>query len=159
VSWLRRGAEGFGALLFVALFLVFLVQITARFGFDRPLPWTDEAAVILYVWVILWSAAFVVREREHVMFDLAWNAAGRRTRRAMRVAGHTMLGGLAAWALPASWDYVRFMGREGTPVLGLPFSWVFAPFVLMLAALVLHSAWGVWRALRGQDLEDAGIAS
>ena len=33
-----------------ALFLVFIVQIVARFGFNRPLPWTDELAVILYVW-------------------------------------------------------------------------------------------------------------
>ena len=159
MSWLRRGAEVFGALLFFALFLVFLVLITARFGFNRPLPWTDEAAVILYVWVILWSAAFVVREREHVMFDLVWNAAGPRGRQAMRVVGHAMVGGLAAWAIPASWDYVRFMQREGTPVLGLPFSWVFLPFVLMLASLALHSAWGIVRALRGQDLEDAGLPS
>ncbi|MGH8519282.1 MAG: TRAP transporter small permease subunit, partial [Panacagrimonas sp.] len=59
--------------LFAALFVVFIVQVTARFAFARPLPWTDEAAVILYVWVILWSAALVVPEREHVAFDLVWN--------------------------------------------------------------------------------------
>lgn len=157
VAWLRRGADAVGALLFVALFAVFLVQITARFGFNRPLPWTDEAAVILYVWVILWAAAFVVREREHVMFDLIWNAAGRRARIAMRVVGHTALGALAAWAIPGCWDYVRFMQREGTPVLDVPFSWVFLPFVLLLAALVARSAWAVIRALRGLDLEDAGL--
>jgi TRAP-type C4-dicarboxylate transport system permease small subunit len=155
--WLKRGADWIGAGLFTALFIVFLVQIVARFGFNKPLPWTDELAVVLYVWVILWAAAFVVAEREHVMFDLVWNMAGPRTRRAMRVVGHLMLGGLAAWALPASWDYVRFMSREGTPVLGVPFSWVFLPFVLMLAALVVRSAWGLWRAFRGRDLEDAGI--
>ena len=32
------------------------------------------------------------------------------------------------------------MAREGTPVLGLPFSWVFLPFVLLLLALVVRSA-------------------
>ena len=67
--------------------------------------------------------------------------------------------GLAAWALPASWDYVRFMAREGTPVLGLPFSWVFLPFALLLVALVVRSAVGVWRALRGLDLDDAGVSA
>ena len=157
LRWLRRGAAAIGAGLFATLFVVFLVQITARFGFNKPLPWTDEAAVMLYVWVILWSAAFVVPEREHVMFDLVWTAVGRRARQAMRVLGHALIGGLAAWALPASWDYVHFMGREGTPVLGVSFQWVFLPFALLLAALVVRSAWGIVRALRGQDLEDAGL--
>lgn len=154
---LRRGAGSVAVVLFTALFLVFIVQIVARFGFNRPLPWTDEAAVVLYVWVILWSASFVVPEREHVMFDLLWNAAGRRTRQAMRVAGNGMVAVLAAWALPATWDYVRFMAREGTPVLGVPFSLVFAPFVALLAALALRCAWNVLEALRGRGLDDAGV--
>ena len=157
MRWLRKGADAIGAGLFAALFIVFLIQITARFAFNRPLPWTDEAAVMLYVWVILWAAAFIVPEREHVMFDLVWNAVGARARQAMRVVGHLMIGGLAAWALPACWDYVHFMRREGTPVLGLPFMWVFLPFVMLLAALVVRSAWGLLRALRGQGLEDAGL--
>lgn len=155
--WFNAGAGAVGAGLFAALFLVFLVQITARFGFGRPLPWTDEAAVVLYVWVILWAAAFVVPEREHVVFDLVWNLAGRRTRQAMRIAGNLMIGVLSAWALPATWDYVHFMAREGTPVLGIPFMWVFMPFVALLAALVVRSAWAVWNAIRGRDLEDAGL--
>ena len=148
--WLKTFADGVGAGLFAALFIVFLVQITARFVFNRPLPWTDELAVMLYVWVILWAAAFVVAEREHVAFDLVWNAAGPRARRAMRIIGHLMIGGLAAWALPACWDYVRFMAREGTPVLGVPFMIVFLPFVLLLAALVVRNAWAVWLAVRGK---------
>lgn len=157
MRWFDKGANALGAALFVALFLVFMVQIAARFGFGRPLPWTDEAAVVLYVWVILWASAFVVAEREHVMFDLVWNACGRRARQVMRITGNLMLGGLAAWALPASWDYVQFMAREGTPVLGIPFMWVFLPFVLLLAALVLRSVVNIWRAARGLDLGDAGV--
>jgi TRAP-type C4-dicarboxylate transport system permease small subunit len=31
------------------------------------------------------------------------------------------------------------MAREGTPVLGVPFMWVFVPFVLLLLALVVRS--------------------
>lgn len=155
--WFKRGADAVGAGLFAALFIVFLIQIVARFGFNRPLPWTDEAAVMLYVWVILWAAAFVVPEREHVMFDLVWNVVGRRSRKLMRIAGNAMIGGLAAWALPACWDYVQFMSREGTAVLGVSFMWVFLPFVLLLAALVVRSAVNIWRAWQGLDLDDAGV--
>ena len=156
MSLLRRAADTVGGLLFLALFLVFLIQIAARFGFNRPLPWTDELAVVLYLWVILWAAAFMVPEREHVVFDLLWNSAGSGARRAMRIVGYLLIGGLALVAIPASWDYVRFMAREGTPVLSLSFQWVFLPFVLLLAALVARSAWGLWRVLRGHDLEEGG---
>ena len=134
-----------GAALFAALFVVFIIQVTARFVFDRPLPWTDEAAVILYVWVILWCAALIVPEREHVAFDLVWNLASARIQKVMRAIGLVAVGGLAAWALPASVDFARFMAREGTAVLGLPLTWLFAPFVLLLVSLVVRSAIGLFR--------------
>jgi len=156
---LHQAAQSLGGFLFLLLFLTFLAQITARFGFDRPLPWTDELAVVLYIWVIVWAAAFMVPEREHVVFDLVWNSASRPVRRAMRVAGNLLVGSLALVALPASWDYVKFMGREKTPVLDIPFSLVFLPFILLLLALVVRSAWGLWGALRGQGLEDQGLSS
>mgnify|MGYP000559514129 CR=1 FL=1 len=153
LRFLQTAARGLGGALFLTLFVVFIVQVTARFGFNKPLPWTDEAAVVLYVWVILWAAATVVPEREHVVFDLLWNRAGRRTRQAMRIAGNLMVGGLAAVAIPGTWDYVHFMQRESTPVLGIPFMWVFMPFVVLMVALVLRSAWAIWGAVRGQGLE------
>lgn len=145
MSLLRRAAAALGVALFAALFVVFLVQVTARFVFNRPLPWTDEAAVILYVWVILWSAALIVPEREHVAFDLVWNLAGPRTQKGMRAIGLLAVGGLAAWALPASADFAWFMAREGTAVLGMPLVWLFAPFVLLLASLVVRSAIGIFK--------------
>ncbi|MBC7917798.1 MAG: TRAP transporter small permease [Rhodoferax sp.] len=140
----RQFCNAIGGLLFVALFLVFIAQITARFGWGQPLPWTDEAAVILYIWVILWAAAFIVPQQEHVAFDLVWNAAGPRTRIAMACAGNLLIGGLALAAIPASWDYVHFMNREGTPVLGVSFMWVFLPFVLLLLALVANAVRNLW---------------
>jgi TRAP-type C4-dicarboxylate transport system permease small subunit len=151
--WLQRAADLVGGAIFAGLFLVFLTQITARFIFDRPLPWTDELAVILYIWAILWACAFMVRSREHVVFDLVYQAASPTVQRLMRAAGGLMLAVLAAIALPGSWDYVSFMKREGTPVLGIPFMWVFLPFVLLLIAMVLRFGWSAWAALRGQDTE------
>lgn len=152
-SGFQKTANMIGGGLFLALFIVFVIQVTARFGFSKPMAWTDEAAVILYVWVILWAAAFVVPEREHVVFDLLWNSVSPRARQVMQIVGNLLIGGLALCAIPASWDYVRFMAREGTPVLGVSFMWVFMPFVLLLAALVVRSAWAIWNAVRGIGLE------
>lgn len=153
LRWLKTAADVIGGGLFLALFIVFVVQVTARFGFNQPMAWTDESAVILYVWIILWAAAVVVPEREHVVFDLVWNSVNRRTRQVMRIAGNLLVGGLALIAIPASWDYVHFMNREGTPVLGISFMWVFLPFVLLLIALVVRAVWAIFNAFRGIGLE------
>ncbi|CAM8664226.1 DctM TRAP-type C4-dicarboxylate transport system, small permease component [Comamonadaceae bacterium] len=150
---LQQAANLLGGGLFLTLFVVFIIQITARFGFNKPLPWTDEAAVILYVWVILWGAAAVVPEREHVVFDLLWNSANYRSRQVMRIVGNLLIGGLSAAAIPASWDYVRFMAREGSPVLGVSFMWIFMPFVFLLIGLVIRSVWAIWNAVHGIGLE------
>ncbi|EIM31275.1 TRAP-type C4-dicarboxylate transport system, small permease component [Leptothrix ochracea L12] len=77
LSRLRRrfqhGADGMAVGLFIALFTVFIVQISARFILDRPLPWTDELVMVLYLWIVLWGASFVLKEEEHVRFDLLYN--------------------------------------------------------------------------------------
>ena len=95
----------------------------------------------------------LVSEREHVVFDLLWNSVGWRTRQVMKIAGNLLIGGLALVGLPASWDYVHFMAREGSPVLNISFMWVYLPFVLLMAALVVRSVWGIWSAVRGVGLE------
>lgn len=153
VRWLKGAANAIGGGLFITLFVVFVIQITARFGFNKPMAWTDEAAVILYVWVILWAAAFIVPEREHVMFDLVWNSVGRPVRKVMRIVGNLLVGGLALASVPGTWDYVHFMAREGTPVLNLPFMWVFLPFVFLMVSLTLRCAWAIWQALHGHGLD------
>ena len=145
----KQAADVIGGLLFSTLFVVFIIQVVARFVFNKPLPWSDEGAVVLYIWIILWAAAFMIREREHVVFDLLYHVAPPPVRRLMRIVAHLMIGGLAAWALPASWDYIRFMAREGTPVLGLSFMWVFMPFAFLLASLVVRAVWSIAALLRG----------
>lgn len=154
-EWIRQKsaqlAQLIGGLLFVALFGVFIIQIVARFVFDQPLPWSDEAAVILYVWIILWACAWMVPTREHVAFDLIWHAASPKVKKWMRIVGLGMTGLLSAVAIPASWDYVQFMSRERTPVLDWPLAWVYVPFVLLLVSLVMRSVIDLIQVIRGCD--------
>ena len=150
----KHAADIVGGGLYIGLFLTFVIQITARFGFNQPLMWTDEMAVILYIWVVLWGAAFMVPEDEQVRFGLLYDAASPNVQRLMRIAGYLMIGGLSAWGLPASWDYIHFMAREGTPVLDWPIMWVFLPFALLLVSLIVRAVWQIAKTLREFNLTE-----
>jgi TRAP-type C4-dicarboxylate transport system permease small subunit len=151
----RRAAQAVGVSLFAAMFAVFLVQIAARFAFDRPLPWTDELAVVLYIAVVLWGAALLVPWREHVAMDLVYTLAPRGLRRGLVFVGAAATAGLVAAALPATWAYLDFMRRERTPVLEWTWSAVYSPVLLLMTAVVVRGGWAAWQALRDHLPEDA----
>jgi len=136
---LRKGADLVGVAIFAAMFCAFLLQVFMRYVVNRPLGWSDELSVILYVWGIFWGAAFMTTEREHVALDLVYTALPDRGKRLFAALGALIVAALFGAALPATADYVRFMARERTSVLGVRFDLVFAPFVLFLVAAVLRA--------------------
>ena len=99
--WLRRRAENVAALLLVLMFLFFMLQIITRYVFNYPLGWTDEASLLAWIWCTLWGAAFVLRERDEVRFDLFYSNVSDRTRCIYTVITGVAVVLLFAIALPA----------------------------------------------------------
>src|SRR5437762_1880938 len=84
-AWLRRAAEYVAAAMLAVMFVAFLVQIVFRYFFNFPVGWTSELTVVMWLWLVLWGAAFVVKETEEIRFDLLVGIAGRRTCIAMTI--------------------------------------------------------------------------
>ena len=135
---LQHFAEIVAAAVFGLLFLIFVMQVGMRFLFEKPLAWSDELIVILYILIVFWTAATLLNEKDHVMLDLVYEALPPGGQRAFALAGAGLTAALLLILLPQAWDYVKFMGRESTPVLDLPFSWVFAPFLLFVALVAVR---------------------
>jgi TRAP-type C4-dicarboxylate transport system permease small subunit len=144
-AWLRKGAEAIGVALFAAMFGTFLLQVFMRYALNRPLGWTDELALVLYPWAVFWACAFIVQFRDHVAFDLVYHAVSTPTRRVFAILGALSLLALFGAALPATVDYVLFMARERTPVLGWRYDLIFACFPIFLVAIAVYAV----RRLRG----------
>ena len=68
-KWFSHTTEAIAAGMLAAIFLVFMLQIVLRYFFT-PAGWTLEFIGILWVWVIFFSCAFVVREQDQVRFDI-----------------------------------------------------------------------------------------
>ena len=67
-----------------------------------------------------------------MMLDLVYAALPPGGQRAFALLGAGLTAALLLVLLPQAFDYIRFMGREKTPVLDVPFSLVFAPFLLFI---------------------------
>ncbi len=132
---LKTFANFVGTLSYGVLFVTFIFQVALRFIFNKPLTWSDELIVILYVFSTFWAGAFLLKEKDHVMLDLVYEHLPPQGKRAFSVAYSLLIGGLFLWAVPACYSYVRFMMREDTPVLGVPFGIVFAVFIVFLISI------------------------
>lgn len=153
LPWLRRRCEDILVLMLATMFVVFLIQIVSRYVLNMPMGWTHETSVILWIWLVLFGASFVIRDREEMRFDLIYGAAKDRTRRWMAAATCTALIAVFILALPATWDYVTFMKVERTAYLRLRFDWLYSIYVVFVIAMIIRHLWIGWRAVFGQAPE------
>jgi TRAP-type C4-dicarboxylate transport system permease small subunit len=150
-AWLRRRAENVAAAMVAAMFAAFVVQIVFRYFFNLPVGWTSELSVVLWLWLVLWGAAFVVREREEIRFDLLSELAGRRGRIVMGTAAALALLVLYGMSLKPTFDYVSFMKVEKSSYLKIRMDWLFSIYVLFVVAVLVRYLWLLWQLLRGRD--------
>ena len=147
--WLRRRAENIAAALLAAMFLCFILQIVARYVFNYPLGWTDEASVICWIWCVLWGSVFVLREKDEVRFDIIYSASSERTRCIFTVITGVVAIVLFSVALPAVIAYVTFIKVERSAYLGIRLDYLYSIYVIFSVAVIIRYAALVWRALRG----------
>jgi len=135
---LVRLTDFVGAGIFAVLFLSLVAQVLLRFVLRTPAAWTEELATIAYVWVIFWGTAFCVPLATHVAVDFIVPRFAPPLRRVLYALGLAALALCFVWALPGTADYLRFIMRERTPVLDLPFGIVYAVFLAAALAVVLR---------------------
>src|SRR5690606_13038895 len=125
-SWLYRRAENVLAAMLAVMFFAFLLQILFRYVLNWPTGWTNELSAILWIWIVLWGAAFVLTEQEEMRFDLIYASAKPRLRGAMFLVFAAALVILYGMSFPAVFDYVTFMKVQKTAYLHIRFDWVFS---------------------------------
>lgn len=153
-GWLHRRAENILALMMGVMFAAFLFQIVSRYLLNFPVGWTSELSAILWIWLVLFGAAFVTRENEEIRFDLLYGMAGPRLRKAMFVISAVMLLILYIMSFPAIWSYVTFMKVEKTAYLNIPFNRVYSIYLAFALAIIARYLFLLWQTFfRGPPKE------
>jgi len=156
-AWLRRRAENVLAALLGVMFFAFMVQIVFRYFFNLPTGWTTELTVVCWLWMVLWGAAFVVKESEEIRIDLLTSMAGRRTRIAMALFVSVAIVILYSISLPGAWSFVTFMKVERSSYLKIRMDWLFSIFIFFSVAVIARYLWLIYGLLRGKAPEEIDI--
>ena len=137
--------------MLAVMFAAFLIQILFRYVLNWPAGWASELSTIMWIWLVLWGAAFVVRERDEIRFDIFYGAVAPRTRRVMMMVIATAIVTLYSVSLPAVWDYVTFMKVQRTSYLQIRYDWLYSIYVVFAVAVIARYCWLGWISLRGRD--------
>ena len=163
----RKVAEAVVAAIMAAMFATFILQVAIRYTarlewIAEAVPlldpsrygWTLEFCLALWVWLIFLGNAFVVREKDHVTFDILYTAVNPRLRKwFVIVAGLAISIGLL-WSIAPTWDRFYILRLKKTATLSeLLGGWVrmrdiYSVYILFLVAVALRYAWRVWGAFR-----------
>lgn len=153
-AWLYRRAENVLAAMLAVMFFAFLFQIFSRYVMNWPTGWTNELSAILWIWIVLWGAAFVVTEQEEMRFDLIYASVRPRVRGVMFLIFASSLIILYGVSFPAVYDYVTFMKVEKSAYLKIRFDWLYSIYLVFVVAMIVRYIWLSWQVLRGSAPEE-----
>jgi len=149
-AWLRARAENVLVAMLAIMFAAFMLQIVFRYVINLPMGWTHEISVIMWLWMVLFGTAFVVRDSEEIRFDILYSAVSDKWRRAMVVVCAVALVVLFTISLPAVIDYIQFMKVQKTAYLKIRFDWLFSIYGVFAVVMIVRQIWLGYRAIWGR---------
>ncbi|WP_246476201.1 TRAP transporter small permease [Roseibium litorale] len=164
---LLKFAEAVAAFMMAAMFATFILQVmiryTARIGWvaetfpwlePSNFGWTLEFCLALWLWLVFWGNSFVVRDQDHVSFDILYFAVSGKVRRGfIIVTGLAIAIGLLL-SIDPTWDRFKILRLKKTATLSDLFGdWIrmrdiYAIYILFLITVPARYLWLVWQAFR-----------
>lgn len=152
-----RVEKAFACTLLLALLAAVLTQIVSRYVFRAPLPWTDEIARFLLVWMTFIAAAYVMAERLHVAVDIAVARLGVRATAAVDTIATVVVIAVALVLSVAGFVAAQAMTEVSAPATGLPMSVLYAAGVVGFALIALHGLGTVLKNIREPESVPGGM--
>ena len=140
LDWWQARADDVAVALLTAMFVAFVLQITARYVVNYPLPWTLELSLTMWLWTAFWGSALCLRNKDHIAFDMIYNHVRPGVRRVFGAISALAIIVAMLASLPATWDWVSFLTIKKSATLRIPLAYVFSLFLLfMLGTIVIYT--------------------
>ena len=128
--------------LTIALFVIVVAAIVARYGFGQAVSWTEEVPRYLLIWISFLAAAVGVLRRDHVGFDVLFNALPKTMRRVLGVCLSLLIFGFGWIVFRYGIVFVQDFGGDLMETISYKNYWYYpampiSGFLMMVFALKL----------------------
>jgi TRAP-type C4-dicarboxylate transport system permease small subunit len=139
-----------------ALFLIVVLAVIGRYAFGRSLTWTEEVPRYLLIWISFLGAAACVARREHVGFDVLFNALPETARRWLGAAIGVLILGFGWIVFRYGIAFVKDFGPDMMETIPFTNYWYYIVLPISGALLVLFSLKNIFDAFLGRHESQIG---
>jgi C4-dicarboxylate transporter DctQ subunit len=152
-----------GAVVSGAMFIVLFLQVISRYVFNAAFSWSEELALILFVWSIYLGAAAAIRRHQHLRLEILLDKVSPRIRMMLDLVANFAYALFCGIIMFGIMPIVMRLFNAGTStaVMNIPkwinYAMLPAMFILMIFRLAQDSVATVQKfRTRTQDIPGAG---
>ena len=137
-EWLVRALEAYTAVLMLMLAVIVLLGVWFRYVVQRALPWYDEFAEFLLVWLTFYGSALAAHRGAHIGFETLTDTLPPAARRAAAIFAE----GVVLFVLIALWRYGWTLAQAASfdtalSIRAVRLSWIYSAIPLSAGLMVL----------------------
>lgn len=142
------------AIILFCMIALFCAQIFIRYVLRGDTFLVSELSVIAFGWTSIIGASYGFRKNRkygdgHVKFTVLYDLFSETGKRIIRIVVNLIIVFVFAYMMPATWRTIVQNNISKTPVLKLPFSYIYFPFLIFLILSMVHSAKEVFDDIKG----------
>jgi TRAP-type C4-dicarboxylate transport system permease small subunit len=131
------------------LVVVASLQVFTRYVLNAPLSWTEEAARMLFTWIIFIGAALIVKRGSHISIDILVKVLPPAPRRWLLIVSHVITLAVVAILAVKGFHLLVITGISESPALGIRWAYVYAAFPIGMSLIGVRYLFALIALLRG----------
>ncbi|MBL8817218.1 MAG: TRAP transporter small permease [Planctomyces sp.] len=147
IRWLIHAEQVLATLSLFVILATMAAQVFARYFLGTPFSWSEEVSLLCLLWMTFTAAAFVMAEGKHITVDVLSSRLSQRGKLWLECLSHGIVAGTCLLLLLSTISFVWYVGKIGSPSLGIPRSWWYGAVVAGLLLITVHSILNLLRAI------------
>jgi TRAP-type C4-dicarboxylate transport system permease small subunit len=158
MRWLQKLLEWGAGFLLCLMVAVGFLQVFGRYTGWIFVPWTEEVARLLFLWVVWLGAAAALFRGGHIRFDFVVDRLAPPLRLACEIAVHLGVGFLLILLIRYGYEVAQSQANTSFLTVNLSVRYTYLSAVVGSGLMLIGLAGGVWTRLRGGATGKGGAA-